>query len=189
MLHMAGSYPSIQLESNLDGTASGSNNVMIEFNHSVPNGSRWQIGSKSPTVASVEKSNQFFLWNASDSLMYLQCSKEGAVQTVRIGHNQNQSGTAKLFLPGDTWISPVFSGNNAIITAGRENLLSSTNLQFRTFNNGTVNTPLTLKSSGAVRYTPMSSSPISGVQEGDIYYDSTLKKLRCYDGTAWQNCW
>jgi hypothetical protein len=25
--------------------------------------------------------------------------------------------------------------------------------------------------------------------EGDIYYDSTLHKLRVYDGTAWQNCW
>ena len=29
------------------------------------------------------------------------------------------------------------------------------------------------------------SSPVSGQQ----YFDTTLNKLRVYDGTAWQNCW
>ena len=33
------------------------------------------------------------------------------------------------------------------------------------------------------------AQPTGTVAEGTVYYDATLKKLRCYDGTAWQNCW
>lgn len=28
-----------------------------------------------------------------------------------------------------------------------------------------------------------------GPTEGQAYYDSTLHKLRVWDGSAWQNCW
>lgn len=39
-----------------------------------------------------------------------------------------------------------------------------------------------------IRLVPRSSAPNNPV-EGDIYYDGTIKKLRVYDGTTWQNCW
>ena len=39
-----------------------------------------------------------------------------------------------------------------------------------------------------VQMTPLSTAP-ENPKEGWTYYDATLKKLRCYDGTAWQNCW
>lgn len=39
-----------------------------------------------------------------------------------------------------------------------------------------------------LRLEPRSTEP-ENPGEGDIYYDSTLHKLRVYDGTQWQNCW
>ncbi|AXQ21840.1 hypothetical protein BEN71_10195 [Acinetobacter wuhouensis] len=46
---------------------------------------------------------------------------------------------------------------------------------------------LRIKSSGQVNYVPLASAPTVDVSEGDVYFDSTLKKLRCYDGTSWIN--
>ncbi len=39
-----------------------------------------------------------------------------------------------------------------------------------------------------IRLEPRSLPPDTPA-EGDIYYDSVLKKLRVFDGTTWQNCW
>jgi hypothetical protein len=39
-----------------------------------------------------------------------------------------------------------------------------------------------------IRLEPRTQAPDNPV-EGDIYYDSVLKKLRVFDGTTWQNCW
>ena len=33
------------------------------------------------------------------------------------------------------------------------------------------------------------NQPPDNPMEGDIYFDSILKKLRVFDGTTWQNCW
>lgn len=41
-----------------------------------------------------------------------------------------------------------------------------------------------------VRIAPRSAPPVNEPWvEGNIYYDSSLHKLRVFDGTAWQNCW
>lgn len=39
-----------------------------------------------------------------------------------------------------------------------------------------------------LRLEPRTTAP-ANAGEGDIYYDSTLHKLRVYDGTQWQDCW
>ena len=39
-----------------------------------------------------------------------------------------------------------------------------------------------------MRLEPRATAPTSP-SKGDIYFDSTLNKLRVYDGTVWQNCW
>lgn len=33
------------------------------------------------------------------------------------------------------------------------------------------------------------NSPPSNPEQGDIYFDAVLKKLRVFDGVQWQNCW
>jgi hypothetical protein len=53
---------------------------------------------------------------------------------------------------------------------------------------GTILPVRTLHIKDVMRMEPRSTAP-SSPGEGDIYYDSTLKKLRVFDGTTWQSCW
>lgn len=46
----------------------------------------------------------------------------------------------------------------------------------------------TLHVDGVMRLEPRSTAPTSPAR-GDMYFDSTINKLRVYDGTTWQNCW
>jgi len=39
-----------------------------------------------------------------------------------------------------------------------------------------------------MRIEPRDSAP-SGASAGDLYFDGTTHKLRCYDGSVWQDCW
>jgi hypothetical protein len=51
--------------------------------------------------------------------------------------------------------------------------------------NGT--TPrLRVKPNGQARFIPLASAP-AGAEAGDVYYDSGTNKLRCYDGTSWND--
>ena len=43
-----------------------------------------------------------------------------------------------------------------------------------------------VKPGGQVRFVPLASAPASS-QAGDVYYDSTTNKLRCYNGTTWND--
>jgi hypothetical protein len=43
---------------------------------------------------------------------------------------------------------------------------------------------LTLKSGGQLRFVPLAADP-AGAEEGDVYFNSVLKKLAVYDGTNW----
>jgi len=40
------------------------------------------------------------------------------------------------------------------------------------------------KSTGGVRYVPLATAPATP-EEGEVYFDSTTKKLRVYNGTTW----
>ena len=53
---------------------------------------------------------------------------------------------------------------------------------------GTTNPTRTLHVSSVMRLEPVATAPTSPAK-GDMYFDSTLNKLRVYDGTTWQNCW
>lgn len=39
-----------------------------------------------------------------------------------------------------------------------------------------------------IRLEPRAFSPANPAK-GDLYFDGTLNKLRCYDGTTWRDCW
>jgi hypothetical protein len=52
---------------------------------------------------------------------------------------------------------------------------------------GSTATAATIKGTGAMNLEPRATAP-SSPAAGDLYFDSTLSKLRCYDGTAWNNC-
>ena len=44
---------------------------------------------------------------------------------------------------------------------------------------------MTIKSNGSVRYQPMATPGTA--EAGDVYYDSSTNKLRCYNGTTWND--
>ena len=44
---------------------------------------------------------------------------------------------------------------------------------------------LRVKSTGSVRFVPLSADPASGNEAGDVYYNSSTNKLRVYNGTSW----
>ncbi|MFN5844614.1 MAG: hypothetical protein ACK46O_02770, partial [Flavobacteriia bacterium] len=53
---------------------------------------------------------------------------------------------------------------------------------------GTATPARTLHVNSVMRLEPIPTAPTSPAK-GDMYFDSTLNKLRVYDGTTWQNCW
>jgi hypothetical protein len=44
---------------------------------------------------------------------------------------------------------------------------------------------VTIKANGSVRYQPMATPGTA--EAGDVYYDSSTNKLRCYNGTSWND--
>jgi hypothetical protein len=66
--------------------------------------------------------------------------------------------------------------------------VATSDLVLSTSSNGTtanLAARIVVKSTGAVRYIPMDTPATA--EEGDVYFDSTSKKLRCFNGTAWNN--
>ncbi len=53
---------------------------------------------------------------------------------------------------------------------------------------GTMQPARKLHVTDAMRLEPIPNPPQSP-SKGDMYFDSTLNKLRVYDGSVWQNCW
>jgi len=45
---------------------------------------------------------------------------------------------------------------------------------------------LRIKSTGQIRFVPIAADP-SGAESGDVYYNSSTNKLRCYNGTSWND--
>lgn len=79
------------------------------------------------------------------------------------------------------------SERHAYIAALNAGGTNSNALKFATNEGG--NTPverLRVKQTGSVRFVPLATAP-SGPEAGDVYYDSTTNKLRCYNGTTWND--
>jgi len=43
-----------------------------------------------------------------------------------------------------------------------------------------------MKNNGQLRFVPLASDP-AGAEAGDVYYNSTSNKLKCYNGTTWND--
>ena len=81
---------------------------------------------------------------------------------------------------------------NSPLTSQFEIALSSSEAYVKTVTNiplwfGTNNAErLRIKSTGQLRFVPLASDP-AGAEAGDVYYNSTTNKLRCYNGSAWND--
>jgi hypothetical protein len=89
------------------------------------------------------------------------------------------------------FISCVGDGMNGVGSVGIS--FQTLGLKFKVQSDGNVgigvNSPQrSLHVSDVMRLEPRATAPTAPAK-GDMYFDSTLNKLRVYDGTAWQNCW
>ena len=78
------------------------------------------------------------------------------------------------------------SGVGGIIDAYGGGLTGEVNIDVWAGTNGNIVGGVTVKYTGAVNFTPLISAP-SPAAAGDVYYDSSTNKLRCYDGTSWND--
>jgi hypothetical protein len=62
-----------------------------------------------------------------------------------------------------------------VAASGANNVLLNTNGTDR----------VNIKSAGQVRFVPLTADPTVGVEDGDVYYNSTTNKLRVRAGGAW----
>jgi hypothetical protein len=79
-------------------------------------------------------------------------------------------------------------GYNAKVATSNSMVLGGTGVNAVNVGIGTTSPQRTLHVSAVMRLEPISTAP-SSPAKGDMYFDSTLNKLRVYDGTVWQNCW
>ena len=121
----------------------------------------------------------------------------GVPLKVIMGSNNNSINYGQIELARGSGI-----GESAFISCVGDGLdgVSSVGISFQTpglkFNvqsNGNVgigvNTPQrSLHVNDVMRLEPRATAPTAPAK-GDMYFHSTLNKLRVYDGTAWQNCW
>ena len=82
------------------------------------------------------------------------------------------SGSAGSYLPSVCFASDANTGLGQVGGADSVSLITAGSERVR------------VKSTGAVRYVPLASDPASG-EAGDTYYNSTLQKLRVYNGERW----
>jgi hypothetical protein len=114
----------------------------------------------------------------------------GASSSVQIGgETQNAIGfrvgvysplttALKIISSSDTFLYNYNGGDIAIL-----NNFSTGKIKFAAGASSTVH--LTIKANGSVRYQPMATP--STAEAGDVYYDSSTNKLRCYNGTTWND--
>jgi hypothetical protein len=117
------------------------------------------IGTSSPTVYTGYTTLE--LDNATNGGI-LSIKKAGSV----VGYINGASGLLMLAQSNDLKLT----------TTGSTTIQFSTNATER----------MRIKAGGQVRFIPLAAAP-GGAEAGDVYYDSTTNKLRCYNGTTWND--
>jgi len=89
-------------------------------------------------------------------------------QSVKPNQDLNTNSTVSF---GNVTVTSDLSAGEGALQVGSDSVLTSSD---------------SLSVTGAARFLPQASAPSSAFT-GQVYFDSTLSKLRCYDGTSWNN--
>jgi hypothetical protein len=79
------------------------------------------------------------------------------------------------------WLGSMTNENTGVIGSKT----ASGNIAFQTYSGGW-GERFRIKSTGQLRFVPLASDP-AGAEAGDVYYNSSTNKLRCFNGTAWND--
>jgi hypothetical protein len=130
----------------------------------------------SGTAGNTISFTQAMTLNASGELLVGTASSDGSRIRLYGSYQTFGDGTYEGFIGK---ASSLVSGGAAFDFAVR----SAASLVFAT--NGNTERAR-IKSTGQVRFVPLASAP-GGAEAGDVYYDSGTNKLRCYNGTTWND--
>lgn len=159
------------------------------------------FGANALEVMRITTARNLLIGTQSDTGEKIQVNGTARINgNVNIGTNAisygalqiNGSNSANILLYDGYATTTIQSYNASAFTILNQIGATSTNLmnydyttKDLTFQTNGNNTRLTLKSNGSVRYTPMATPGTASA--GDVYYDSTSNKLRCYNGTIWND--
>lgn len=164
------------------GAPWGFGNQLVEWQRRASGGGErvtvWQEGAESPIATRTRAGGAWNPWR------YL-------VSTLSSGQliiNSLTTDVVAIFKSSDAGAQIVLSDNAGAATLAT----NGGDLALRTggaSGTGTGATDVVIaKADGSLRFIPLTTAPASP-QEGDTYYDFTVKKVRTWDGTAWQNHW
>lgn len=92
--------------------------------------------------------------------------------------------------PGDAYLfgsAVAASGANGNLVVWTDATGARNDIVFGTNGfNSAANERMRIKKGGQVRYLPLAAAPTDNVQEGDVYYNSTLHKLQVRTAAAWE---
>jgi hypothetical protein len=128
------------------------------------NSNNLNLGTNGSTRAVISATGLMGVGNLNPAVRLDVTGDIQASATVRAGGGTAASPSLTFSLDLDTGIYRSAADQLSVSTAGIE--------RFR------------VKPNGAVRYIPLAAAP-DPAEAGDTYFDSTLKKLRVYDGTTW----
>jgi hypothetical protein len=126
------------------------------------------------TWISRSSGNVLFLTNSSNS------TTNTSILTFQRGDG---TGTDAAFLTNSDGANGVNAFSFSIGGAIRQVWHSNGNVGI-----GTTSPARTLHVNAVMRLEPIAAAPASPAK-GDMYFDSTINKLRVFDGTVWQSCW
>lgn len=106
---------------------------------------------------------------------------------VLIGHSAGQSngGNGNIFIGYNAGMEE-YGSNRLYINNSYSD--SNTSLIYGEFDNQYLQLNATVKIKDVLKLQPRATPP-ENKEEGDMYYDSSDKKLKVWDGTAWRACW
>jgi hypothetical protein len=167
-----------------DGTAKFVGNGYAASYSQYQGAHRWQTStaSNSSGAGAALTFTQAMTLDASGNLSLGQSSS--ALQSGGTGITVFGTSASEIKFLNSTTGSSATDGT-ALVTTG--NNFSINNREAGAVAIGTSNTErVSVKTNGQVRFVPLAADPASA-EAGDVYYNSTSNKLKCYNGTTWND--
>jgi trimeric autotransporter adhesin len=115
-------------------------------------------------------------------------SNNTAIGFLALSTNTTGSQNIAIGAQADMLNNAIAIGYNAKVGSSNSLVLGGTGDDAVNVGIGVTNPARSLHISSVMRLEPIPTEPTSP-EQGDIYFDSTLNKLRVFDGTLWQSCW